>query len=45
MPTEEDLRLARNATRYLTTDHVRPTQAATYRRVMLSGPTGDPLRD
>jgi hypothetical protein len=26
MPSEDDYRLARNATRYLTTDHVRPTQ-------------------
>jgi hypothetical protein len=45
VPTEDDYRLARRATAYLTTDHVKPTQAATYRRVLRSGPTGDPLRD
>lgn len=45
MSADEDFRLARNATRYLTTDHVKPTQAATYRPLLLSGRTGDPLRD
>src|SRR5918992_3595576 len=45
MPSKEDYRLARNATRYLTTDHVKPTQARTYRALLLSGPSGEPLRD
>lgn len=45
MPDEHDYRLVRNATRYLTTDHVKPTQARIYRALLLSGPTRDPLRD
>jgi hypothetical protein len=45
VPSEDDYWLARNASRYLTTDHVTPPQAETYRPLLLSGPSGDPLRD
>ena len=37
--------LAARASRYLSTDHVRPAQAAIYRSLLTSGPSGDPLRD
>jgi hypothetical protein len=40
-----DTELAERASDYLTTDHVRPAQAAVYRGLLTSGPTGDPLRD
>src|SRR5207249_200970 len=42
---DPDALLARRASTYLSTDHVRPTQAATYRELLLSGPTGEPLGD
>lgn len=45
MPNEDDHRLARNASRYLTTDRVTPPQSETYRRVLCSGASGDPMRD
>ena len=41
----DDAHLARCASRYLSTDHVRPSQAAVYRPLLTSGATGDPLRD
>jgi hypothetical protein len=40
-----DTALANSASRYLVTDRVRPAQAATYRRVLRTGRTGDPMRD
>lgn len=42
---EDDHTLARRASRYLSTDDVRPAQAAVYRELLTSGPTGDPLTD
>ena len=43
--TDDNHDLARRASSYLTTDRVRPAQAATYRPLLMSGPTGHPLRD
>src|SRR3954470_24210761 len=42
---DEDFELARRASRYLNTDSVLPTQAAKYRQLLCSGPTGDPMKD
>ena len=42
---DKDSELARRASQYLTTDSVLPTQAAAYRQLLCSGPTGDPMKD
>jgi hypothetical protein len=42
---EDPATLARRASQYLSTDNVRPAQAAVYRELLTSGPTGNPLRD
>jgi hypothetical protein len=41
----DDADLARRASRYLDPDRVLETQAAVYRPLLTSGPTGDPLSD
>ena len=40
-----DTALARSASNYLVTDRVIPAQVSTYRRVLCTGRTGDPMRD